>query len=189
MRKIWLIIAVLAVVFSPALAWQSGPESLTVISGKGQAASGIYTNYSYFGEAVSGIVSGSIGSMGVGMGAALFSPVLHQAATQAAISSFNGAPICYPNPFNPETESLTIAYKYTQDVDLNVYIYNITGYLLKMLATNSGRTRNSSDGYSRVVWDGSTGFDPSSRVDNGLYLVQIVNNGRVIARIKAMALR
>jgi flagellar hook assembly protein FlgD len=93
--------------------------------------------------------------------------------------------ISYPNPFNPTTQSSNIAYRLAQDADVKIYIYDLSGALIRLIATNSAS--RASDGYSRYAWDGKNGY--GAAVDNGTYIVRVVSGGNKIGFTKIMAVR
>ncbi len=58
---------------------------------------------------------------------------------------------------------------------------DIAGVAVKQIRTNSATTR-AGDGYSRITWDGAG-------VATGVYLIQIIADGKIIGRTKAIVIR
>ena len=71
-----------------------------------------------------------------------------------------------PNPFNPAKESTYIEYQLTQDAEVKLYIYSISGEQLWQ------RTISSTAGYTSIPWDGRNTF--GEWVPNGVYIAYIV---------------
>ncbi|MDD5382804.1 MAG: T9SS type A sorting domain-containing protein, partial [Candidatus Margulisbacteria bacterium] len=125
--------------------------------------------------------------MGVGLAAMIFSPLMpHPGDITPVIPSDEADVISYPNPFNPDRgQTIEISYKLAQDAEVKIYIFDITGQLIRTIVTTSAN--RASDGYSRYAWDGKTGF--GSTVDNGVYLVKITSGGKNIGKTKIMVVK
>ena len=183
MRKLILIILIL---FSTniSFAYTTTPEAIVGASGINES-SALY-NFTAFGENAAGIISGANYSSGIGLAAIIFTPLLPQAgASIPTVSTPEGNCISYPNPFNPDTEIATIAYKLAQDAEVKVYILDISGVVIKTIVTSS--SNRAADGFSRVSWDGESSFGEA--ISNGLYLAQIVSSGKIIGKAKIIAIR
>ena len=103
-----------------------------------------------------------------------------------SVPSGMGETVSYPNPFNPDKDqSVTIAYKYGTDAAVKAVIFDITGQLIQTL-TGSSANRGV-DGYSRMVWNGRSGFGETA--ENGVYLVNIISGGKTIAKSKLLVMR
>lgn len=72
----------------------------------------------------------------------------------------------YPNPFNP---SLTVSFDMVKADNVQIYIYNAKGQLIRTLLNAAKNT-----GYHRVVWDGKT--DSGVAVTTGMYYVKMVSD-------------
>jgi hypothetical protein len=167
-----------------ALADSSSPEALTAASGL--SSGGNWINFGVLGENAAGVISDTDYISGAGLAAMIFTPLLPQAgAPVPTVTTLEGDVMCYPSPFNPDTEVVNIAYRMSQDAEVRVCIYNISGQRIKTIATSS--TYRAADGYSRASWDGRAGF--GDVVNNGVYLVQIVSGGKIIGRTKVIAVR
>lgn len=144
-------------------------------------------SFAVLGEGAVGVVFGSGYGSTVGLASVIFTPLMSQTGQSVpTVVTPEGDIICYPNPFNPDLpESITIAYKLPQDVLVKVYIFDITGQIVRtILAYSSSR---GADGFSRVSWDGRSGF--GEVVGNGVYLVRIVQDNKTLARTKIMVLK
>jgi len=97
-----------------------------------------------------------------------------------------GSVLNVPNPFNPASQTTKITYQLTAGADIDIYIYNITGerILHKVIASGAegGRT-----GYNEVVWNGQNSFGET--VGNGVYLAHVVADGKVLGKVKILAVR
>lgn len=76
----------------------------------------------------------------------------------------------YPNPFNPTT---TIRYTVPQNGDVNIYIYNTRGQLVKTLV-NDHKTAGSHS----VIWDGKD--DNGNAASSGVYFYRMVTPDKVL---------
>lgn len=89
-----------------------------------------------------------------------------------------------PNPFNPAKESTYIEYQLTQDAEVKLYIYSISGEQLWQ------RTISSTAGYTSIPWDGRNTF--GEWVPNGVYIAYIVGKSgsdRTTAKVKMAVLK
>jgi hypothetical protein len=93
--------------------------------------------------------------------------------------------LCYPNPFRPGTENVTIAYHIVPDQVVKIYIIDLTGSVIKTFTADSAN--KGPDGYSQATWDGQTAY--GNLVANGVYLVKIVANNKSACSTKLMAVR
>ncbi len=136
---------------------------------------------------MSGILYSSALVSGVGLVSAIFTPLLPmEGQIVPSVPALAGDTVSYPNPFNPDKDqSVTIAYKYSADAEVKVVIYDITGQLIQTLIGTSAN--RGADGYSRIVWNGRSGF--GGTVENGVYLVTILSGGSTIARSKLLVMR
>lgn len=75
----------------------------------------------------------------------------------------------YPNPFK---NTITINYQAIHNTPVNISIYNINGVKVKTI-----EDKNVSVGNYSVTWDGKD-FS-GKKVNSGIYLVQLVLNGRI----------
>ena len=100
--------------------------------------------------------------------------------------SVQGSVLNVPNPFNPASQTTKITYQLTARADIDIYIYNITGerILHKVIASGAegGRT-----GYNEVVWNGQNSFGET--VGNGVYIAHVVADGKVLGKVKILAVR
>jgi len=179
------IIILMIFLAGAAFASISSPEGLVAASGLSESSG--FDNFAVVGDNVAGLISDALYTSGVGLAAAIFTPLLPQAGQPVpTIPTSEGEVVSYPSPFNPDlNQSTTVSYKLSQDVEVKVLIYDITGQLIKTIITNSANRW--SDGYSRISWDGKSGFGEA--VDNGVYLVRIVSEGKIIGKTKVLVIR
>lgn len=69
---------------------------------------------------------------------------------------------CYPNPFNPNNNSVTIKYHLSKDTRVTVRIYTITGELIKTLVDETETI-----GIKTITWDGKN--SEGTKVASGIY--------------------
>ncbi|MFA4906199.1 MAG: T9SS type A sorting domain-containing protein [Candidatus Margulisiibacteriota bacterium] len=104
----------------------------------------------------------------------------------AAGTSVQGLALNYPNPFNPETTSTSIAYTLSKASNINLTIHDLMGnQLVKQtyfINTNGGRV-----GYNEVTWNGKS--DSGDMVGNGIYIYLIIADGKPIGRGKVTVLK
>lgn len=88
----------------------------------------------------------------------------------------------YPNPFDPNLEELTVEYILTEDLKLEVYIFNSSGGLVKKFSFEKGiygKTCGSPEGQlNSFKWDGKN--DKGIIVANGVYICKLVFNEHTI---------
>lgn len=183
MKKALLAI-VLLLIAGASFADTSYPQGLPIASGINQDSNII--NFQVAGEDAAGVISNGGYVSGVGLAAMIFNPLLPGPGEYIpTITTIEGDAVSYPNPFDPDVETATIAYKLAQDAEVKVYIIDISGAIIRTIITNS--SSRASDGYSRVTWDGKSGFGTAAA--NGIYLVQIVSGGKIIGKTKIMIIR
>ena len=100
--------------------------------------------------------------------------------------SVSGIAKNYPNPFKPLQSQITkIAYTLSEDGNITILIYDISGNPIKKLTAAAGAESSPGlglggrEGYNEVDWDGKSDF--GSTVGNGIYPYLIVSEGRVIS--------
>ncbi|MBI5700112.1 T9SS type A sorting domain-containing protein [Candidatus Saganbacteria bacterium] len=106
---------------------------------------------------------------------------------QSAVEiSVQGLALNFPNPFNPETGSTSIAYTLSKAGNINLTIHDLMGnQLVKQTYfanANGGRV-----GYNEVTWNGRS--DSGDMVGNGIYIYLIIADGRLIGRGKLTVLK
>ena len=111
-------------------------------------------------------------------------PGLGTAATSEVASFTINPPLTitgvtnYPNPFNPNAQSTKIRYRLSQDADVIIRIYDITGALVWEKNFSPGFNGGKGEGnsvfekYNDVDWDGQNGR--GDRVVNGIYPFEVV---------------
>ncbi len=83
----------------------------------------------------------------------------------------------YPNPFNPET---WIPYDLAQDTDVDIYIYNVMGQVIRNLTIgfqNAGAYRTKEQA---AYWDGIN--SSGERVANGVYFYSLNTEHKTVTR-------
>lgn len=185
MRKLVLISLLVVGLALAASAYVSSPEGLTVASG--DLTSSHWASFSVLGEGAVGVVGGGSYFSTIGLATVIFTPLVSNTGEQIPIVPTAEVDIMsYPNPFNPgRPESITVAYKCLQDLDVKVYFFDVTGQLVRTITVSSAN--RGPDGYSRFSWDGRSNFDEV--VENGVYLVRIVSGGTTIAKTKVIVMK
>ncbi|OGC11470.1 hypothetical protein A3K48_03045 [candidate division WOR-1 bacterium RIFOXYA12_FULL_52_29] len=92
-----------------------------------------------------------------------------------------GAPLTYPNPFDPRSGNAAITYLLTRSSNITLTIHNLSGALLAKKVYLSGNSGGRA-GYNEVAWDGRS--DGGVELGNGIYIVLILADGKVLARGK-----
>ncbi|MBU1767784.1 MAG: T9SS type A sorting domain-containing protein, partial [Candidatus Omnitrophica bacterium] len=90
--------------------------------------------------------------------------------------AITGTPMNYPNPCS-YTTGTTIRYNLTQDADIVLMIYSMTGQFIWRRAYSSG-TVGGSAGQNEITWDLQNDF--GTRVGNGVYIYMITTGGKVL---------
>ncbi len=185
MRKLVLIFILVVGLSLAASAYVSSPEGLTVASG--DVSSSNLSSFSVLGEGAAGVLGGGSYFSTIGLATVIFTPLVSNTGEQIPLVPTAEVDIMsYPNPFSPSRpESVTIAYKCTQDIDVKVYLFDVTGQLVRTITISS--SNRGPDGYSRVSWDGRSNFDEV--VENGVYLLRIVAGGTTIGKTKVIVMK
>jgi hypothetical protein len=94
-----------------------------------------------------------------------------------------GIMMAYPNPFNPNDKAnpLKMLFQVTAGDTVNIYIFDANGRIIyqdKDAQTNLLRI---------VTWDGESSY--GGTVNNGLYLIMVVNNGKLVAKAKILVVK
>jgi hypothetical protein len=179
--------AVIGLILLAGLAWgeTSNPQGLP--SASGDSSNSSLSNFQVLGDNTAGIVSNNDYIIGSGLATMIFQPLTPTPGTYTpTIPAGKDAVVSYPNPFNPDSENCTIAYKYATDAQVQIYIFDVTGTIIKMIITNSGSSR-ASDGYSRYSWDGKNSY--GDKIASGVYLVRVTSGSQGIGKTKVMAVR
>jgi len=88
-----------------------------------------------------------------------------------------GIPITYPSPLHLATQNqVTFQYGLSRDANIDIYVFDITGTVVKKLSFSAGSPGGQGGGSAspnRVTWNLIT--DQGSRLGVGIYLWEIVN--------------
>lgn len=104
----------------------------------------------------------------------------------AAEVTVQGLALNYPNPFNPETSTTSIAYTLSKAGNINLTIHDLMGNQL-VKQTYFANADGGRVGYNEVTWNGRS--DSGDLVGNGIYIYLIIADGRPIARGKVTVLK
>ena len=74
----------------------------------------------------------------------------------------------YPNPFNPET---WIPFQLSQDAEVRLAIYDITGKIVRKMELGHLTAGSYSQTGKAIYWDGQTGI--GEQVGSGTYFYQL----------------
>jgi len=97
--------------------------------------------------------------------------------------SGGGVMMAYPNPFNPldKANPLKMLFNVPTGEAVDIYIFDTNGRVIY-------QDKNSQVGSNRTVnWFGDTGY--GEIVENGLYLIRVVNNGKLVAKGKILVIK
>ncbi|MDD5383226.1 MAG: Ig-like domain-containing protein, partial [Candidatus Margulisbacteria bacterium] len=87
-----------------------------------------------------------------------------------------GAPLNYPNPFDPGGGSTTISYSLSKPANITLSIFDLGGNLIAK-KNYSANQPGGKAGYNEVPWDGKS--DSGVYVGNGIYIYLIMTDGKV----------
>lgn len=94
-------------------------------------------------------------------------------------------PISFPSPYSPtkNKDGITLQYTLSSNADVEIYIFSISGELVKKISCQSG-SEGGNAGLNKVKWNGL--YDSGSVIGNGIYLGTIVakNEGKQLAKLK-----
>ncbi len=94
--------------------------------------------------------------------------------------------LIYPNPFDPNSGTGTIAYHLNNDAATSVYIFNAIGQLVYKQSYAAAAV-GGQVGYNEVTWTGkSTSGD---LLGNDIYFIRVVSDGKVIGKCKIAILK
>ncbi|MCU0641856.1 MAG: hypothetical protein MUC35_07265 [Candidatus Margulisbacteria bacterium] len=100
-----------------------------------------------------------------------------------------GAPLCYPNPFDPgnaATPTAKIGYTLTRSANVTLSIHDLAGTLLVKQSYAAG-VNGGSAGYNAVTWDGrSAGGNVAG---NGIYVYLLIADGKLVGKGKVTVLK
>ena len=91
-----------------------------------------------------------------------------------------------PNPFDPNKESIMIKYELSNNADVYIYFFDITGNLICRKFCQGG-TSGGNQGINRVYWDGKNDFGET--VANGVYLFRVASDYRTVGKGKIIVLK
>lgn len=77
-----------------------------------------------------------------------------------------------PNPFNPDKQSATLQYQLSQNADVRLYIYSISGERQWETAISAGDINGGSIGFNRLNWDGRNQWGET--VASGVYVCYLI---------------
>ncbi|MDD5756342.1 MAG: Ig-like domain-containing protein [bacterium] len=82
---------------------------------------------------------------------------------------------CYPNPFNPCKQNITIQYYLLNESEVTIAIYDLLGNLVKTWEIPTGEM-NARSGLNQLSWDGRNG--QGDTVANGGYILFVHSDGQ-----------
>lgn len=104
------------------------------------------------------------------------------------VSTVAALPLVYtlPNPFSRTTDtSLTFNYDLAGNFESRIYLFDLSGNLIWQRRYAAGENGGKS-GPNNPAWDAADNF--GAAVPNGLYLYQLISDGKVLARGKLIVL-
>lgn len=101
--------------------------------------------------------------------------------TQSGDVSVNGDAFSYPNPFNPLSGKTKIGFNLTSSGDVSIYLFDMSGRIVMK------RTVSATVGYNEVEWSGANDF--GEIVGNGVYLLRITYQGRLLSKGKIWVIK
>ena len=123
-------------------------------------------------------------------GDAVFTPLasnrlsMEAAGTEETISNIRpamiGSPLNYPNPFRM-SEGTNIGYMLNSNMDVEIRIYSMSGYLITQKMLTAGADEGAKAGYNRIPIDFLL---EGTRLPAGIYFYLILYKGDVIGKEK-----
>jgi hypothetical protein len=102
----------------------------------------------------------------------------------AIYAKAGGIMMAYPNPFNPNDKAnpLKMLFEVSAVGDtVSIYIFDANGRIIY-------QDKNSTVALDRIVtWDGISSY--GGTVNNGIYLIRVVDNGKLVAKAKILVLK
>lgn len=92
----------------------------------------------------------------------------------------------YPNPFKSALNSLKIKYYLTENMNGNIYIYNISGEKIRSISINEGY--GGAIGVNTIEWDGRNNYGEECASGVYILLLDIKNDSTQISRKVKVAL-
>jgi flagellar hook assembly protein FlgD len=86
-----------------------------------------------------------------------------------------GAPLNYPNPFDPGTETTTISYNLSRAGNVSLRIFDLAGNQIAKMDYSANQDGGKA-GYNEITWDGRSN---GSYVGNGIYIYVLIVDGSV----------
>ena len=99
-------------------------------------------------------------------------PGNNEVAQQANIISFVRPTLCYPNPFDPTSQTTKIAYRLDQAEWTQIVIFDAAGRIVWRRTFTPGSPGGES-GLNEVEWTGVTDYGETAR--NGLYIYKVID--------------
>ena len=97
--------------------------------------------------------------------------------------SAGGIMVAYPNPFNPNDTAnpLKMLVGGTAGDTVSIYIFDANGRIIYQ------DKQAETDVHTVLTWDGQSSY--GGTVNNGIYLIMIVNNGKLVAKGKILVIK
>ncbi|MFH2033582.1 MAG: hypothetical protein ABIJ26_02615 [Candidatus Margulisiibacteriota bacterium] len=113
-----------------------------------------------------------------------------QEATHVLVQSgiaidIESIPLNYPNPFDPRTQTTSIAYVLSKSANIELRLYDLMGNFLYK-ANFAADAAGAKAGYNEVTWDGKTGS--GTTVGNGIYIYVLLSDGKLLGKGKISVL-
>ena len=95
-----------------------------------------------------------------------------------------GIMMAYPNPFNPDDKAnpLKMLFNAATGEAVDIYIFDTNG---RVIYQNRNSDPLAAD--RTITWDGETSY--GEVVDNGLYLIRIIKDGKLVAKAKILVIK
>ncbi|MFC1571765.1 Ig-like domain-containing protein [Candidatus Margulisiibacteriota bacterium] len=94
----------------------------------------------------------------------------------AAAATIQGTPLNNPNPFDPGTQTTTIAYSLSKPSTVTLSLFDLAGNLVYK-ETYTASESGGKAGYNEVTWDGKS--SAGDYVGTGIYIYLIIVDGKV----------
>ena len=90
-----------------------------------------------------------------------------------------GDVLTYPHPFMPLSGTkATIAYNLSQDADITIYVYDISGQIVLTRKFGKGRIGGHA-GYNSFEWNGISDLHKRT-IGNGIYIIKVISGNKML---------
>ncbi len=105
----------------------------------------------------------------------------NSAEFRITLNGNDGTVFNYPNPFDPINGTTKIAFNISEDTQVAIYLFDMTGRIVVK------RVFTATTGFNEYEWDGID--DYGTIASNGVYLLRLVSGSRLIGKTKVWVIK